>query len=148
MVTISRQNTVRVVFEAIMDGFRQRIQQGARSVLQIRDAGQQVRQSFREVNQEVDTTNRALEGIGQTVKKVVGLMVINKAAKTLINLSTDWVNEYAKTQTAIGDMASLGYESSELLRQTAIDFSNKWAGTTREGFISAAYSIMQKLKQP
>ncbi len=141
MVTISRQNTVRVVFEAIMDGFRQRIQQGARSVLQIRDAGQQVRQSFREVNQEVDTTNRALEGIGQTVKKVVGLMVINKAAKTLINLSTDWVNEYAKTQTAIGDMASLGYESSELLRQTAIDFSNKWAGTTREGFISAAYSI-------
>lgn len=141
MGTISRQNTVRVVFEAIMDGFRQRIQQGARSVLQIRDAGQQVRQSFREVNQEVNATNSTLEGIGQTVKKVVGLMIVNKAAKTLINLSTDWVNEYAKTQTVIGDMASLGYENSELLRQTAIDFSNKWAGTTREGFIAAAYSI-------
>lgn len=70
--------------------------------------------------------------------KSVAVGVIGKA---VVGMGVDMAKEYGKTQTALGEMASLGYEDMETLRNAAIDFSNTWSGTTRKDFISAAYDI-------
>lgn len=51
------------------------------------------------------------------------------------------ISEYGKTQTAMGEIKSLGVEDLEAIRKAAIEFSNTWSGTTREDFISASYDI-------
>lgn len=138
---MSANNTVRVMFEAVMDKFQKNVKQGIKSVLQIGDASKVVSKDFKGVGKEVESVNSSVEKLNRNIKMIAGAVIAKGAAKAIINIGTGFAKEYAKTQTAIGEMASLGYESSELLRETAISFSNKWAGTTREGFISAAYDI-------
>jgi len=45
------------------------------------------------------------------------------------------------TQTAIGELTSLGVEDLESIKAAAVDFSNTWKGTTAPDFITAAYDI-------
>lgn len=66
------------------------------------------------------------------------LKSVNTKFKDFISNS---IIEYGKTQTAFGEMKSLGIENLENIRQVAIDFSNTWSGTTRENFITASYDI-------
>ncbi|BFL02145.1 hypothetical protein K070079E91_44950 [Eisenbergiella porci] len=46
-----------------------------------------------------------------------------------------------ETKRAIGELASLGVQDLGLLEDAAAQFSNKWAGTSKAEFITAAYDI-------
>ena len=46
-----------------------------------------------------------------------------------------------ETRRAIGELASLGVKDLEAVENAARNFSDQWAGTTKAGFISAAYDI-------
>jgi len=46
-----------------------------------------------------------------------------------------------RSQEALGEMASLGYQDLNLLERAASNFSSRFAGTTKPEFIRAAYDI-------
>jgi len=46
-----------------------------------------------------------------------------------------------RTQEALGEMASLGYQDLGLLENAAADFSDRFAGTSKAEYIKAAYDI-------
>ena len=46
-----------------------------------------------------------------------------------------------ETKRAIGELASLGVKDLAALENAATQFSEKWAGTTKSDFITAAYDI-------
>ncbi|RJX35668.1 MAG: phage tail tape measure protein [Desulfarculus sp.] len=51
------------------------------------------------------------------------------------------LRQRAQTETALGDLASLGIKKLEALSEAARDFSNQWSGTTAPQFLTAAYDI-------
>jgi TP901 family phage tail tape measure protein len=46
-----------------------------------------------------------------------------------------------ETKKALGELSSVGVRDLETLEKSARDFSDKWAGTTKSDFITAAYDI-------
>lgn len=46
-----------------------------------------------------------------------------------------------ESQKALGELSSLGIKDLDTLNKSATDFSDKWAGTSKSDFITAAYDI-------
>ncbi|WP_129596035.1 phage tail tape measure protein [Anaerophilus nitritogenes] len=141
---MSSDNRVRVLFEAVMDNFRTNVDRGIREVLEIGNAGERAgersRQGFNRASQGLENMNGLANKFKDTLKTIVKIYI----GKKFIDLGKTFVTEFGKTKTALGEMASLGYdnaESLEYLRQKAIEFSSTWSGTTREEFIQSAYDI-------
>lgn len=131
---MATDNRVRVVFEALTQNFVRNTQAAFGSV---RLFGMNFRQDVNGINAEMDRTSK----LANTLKTAIKAIAVGYVSKQLIGLAKDSAAEYAKTQTALGEMSSLGVKDLESLRKEAIKFSNTWSGTTREQFIQASYDI-------
>lgn len=90
------------------------------------------------------TAMTSLGSIAATVGMAITAAFVMAAAKSIEaieSISEAAVKEYSKTQTSMGEVKSLGVENLEAIRKEAIKFSNTWAGTSRDDFISASYDI-------
>lgn len=87
-----------------------------------------------------EATSKA-EKFSDSLKNVVKAVAIGFVADKVKDFIGKGISEYGKTQTAMGEIKSLGIEDLDTLREAAIEFSNTWSGTTREDFISASYDI-------
>lgn len=155
----SIDHKVRVVFEAVMGNLQQQVRQnvnqirtfgtagqqaGQRASNGIREAGEASQETRDDLQQLVDQlrhVGNAAENMAHKINLALKGLLTGFVAKQIIGFGVSAVNEYGKTQKALGEMASLGYEDLERLRQSAVDFSNVWSGTTRDSFISSAYDI-------
>ncbi len=72
--------------------------------------------------------------------KTYGLIMAAVGAALLTVLSGT-VMATVDTQKALGELASVGIQDLGALEKAGAQFSNKWAGTTKAEFISAAYDI-------
>lgn len=72
------------------------------------------------------------------VKSGTAMMLLGKEVTTAV-LSP--VKATFQTQSAIGELASLGIKDMESLTNSAKKFSDTWSGTTQADFITAAYDI-------
>ncbi len=113
-------NIIKVVFEAAVSNLKNGI---------------------KNVNGEIKKATNATDQFGKSIKTMATLLTAGLVANAVKNFASKAINEYGKTQTALGELASLGIKDLESIRQSAIKFSNTWSGTTREEFISASYDI-------
>lgn len=143
---------VRVVFQAVLGPLEGKLKQTVSSMGKLGTTGKkagkegsqgldQVKRSADHADESLRKTDQSAFNLGKTLKKALTGAAIAYTAKKIINLGESMVKEYGKTQTALGQVASLGYEDLSRLRKAAIDFSNTWSGTTREDFIASAYDI-------
>jgi len=80
----------------------------------------------------LNTTFQKMQNVGATMSTVGGS--IAGAALSTVTATFD-------TQDALGELASLGVKDLGAVEDAARDFSNKWAGTVKSDFITAAYDI-------
>lgn len=128
------KNIVQVFFEASIGNFRRNINLMRQQLTSFGNKGQE----------ELNGVNKKLNQTGEIANKVKGVLKTLTAiyiGKKVFDFGAHAAVEFGKTQTALGEMSSLGYTDLETLRQAAIDFSNQWSGTTRDNFIASAYDI-------
>lgn len=94
------------------------------------------------VRQGIDSTVSSLEKMQTTslniAKKGAALAGTGIAITSALMKPVEATME---TKRAIGELSSLGLQDLKLLENAATEFSNKWAGTTKPQFITAAYDI-------
>lgn len=90
----------------------------------------------------VNETNRKIQALADTSENVMAaggtMMAAGTAMAAAVLLPTKATFE---TKRALGELASVGVTDLHLLEKAAMDFSNKWSGTTTPQFITAAYDI-------
>lgn len=141
------KNAVKDIRNLGLEGARAGIN-ASRGMDDLTDSTDEADESLTDFSYRVSTTGNTLDKTGNAAERFSNKLKVafkgiafGLIAKQVADMGVAMAGEYGKTQTALGEMASLGYENMEVLRQEAIDFSNTWSGTTREGFISAAYDI-------
>lgn len=153
------EHKVRVIFEVITGGLQQQVrqsvnqlrqfgtqgqqagQQASRGLRQAGDASEDANNDLRQLVEQLGRAGNAAEGLSKKINTAFKALLTGYVTKQIIGFGQTAVTEYGKTQTALGEMASLGYEDLEGLRQAAVDFTNVWSGSTRDQFISSAYDI-------
>ena len=94
------------------------------------------------VRKEIDTTVSSLDKLQTKALNMAKQgSVMTGLGSTITNAMMGPVNATNETKKAIGELSSLGLEDLALLENAAIQFSDKWAGTTKSKFITAAYDI-------
>ncbi len=90
----------------------------------------------------VNKTNERLQALANTSKNLMAAGGAMTAAGTAI-LGAVLLPTKAtfETQRALGELASVGVTDLQALEKAAMSFSNKWSGTTKAQFITAAYDI-------
>ncbi|MEN6358279.1 MAG: phage tail tape measure protein [Armatimonadota bacterium] len=73
-----------------------------------------------------------------------GTMMIG-AGLALLALPAGLVASTAATQKALGELASVGVRDFRAMEDAAESFTNKWSGTQKAEFISAAYDVKSAL---
>ncbi len=90
-----------------------------------------------------------MKGTGTDADKLGGKMAgltkkmlpVAIAAGIVVGGFAACVGATIETQSALGELASVGITDMDALSSAAADFSNQWAGTTKPEFIAAAYDI-------
>lgn len=67
--------------------------------------------------------------------------VISNIGRSFLNVGGDIALASFDSQSALGELSSLGIENLDALSASAYDFSNQWSGTTAPEFLTAAYDI-------
>lgn len=94
-----------------------------------------VGQASKNVSASLQGMNEAFNTVAKSGEQIAGLgTAILGAGATLVSTTFD-------TQTALGELASLGVQDMQAINDAAAEFSNTWAGTTKDQFISASYDI-------
>lgn len=153
------EQRVRVIFEAVTHNLEQQLRENINQLRQLGAQGQQAGQragrglrdttdasreaegELRQLLEQFRRTGNAADNLSKKINTAFKAILTGYAAKQFIGFGQTAVTEYGKTQSALGEMASLGYEDLEGLRQAAVDFSNVWSGTSRDAFIHSAYDI-------
>lgn len=153
------EQRVRVIFEAVTHNLEQQLRENINQLRQLGAQGQQAGQragrglrdttdasreaegELRQLLEQFRRTGNAADNLSKKINMAFKAILTGYAAKQFIGFGQTAVTEYGKTQSALGEMASLGYEDLEGLRQAAVDFSNVWSGTSRDAFIQSAYDI-------
>ncbi len=131
------------------------IRKGVVTAIATRDlASEKIRQTTRKlqgINNKVfspvvklkDNASGAIKSISQKLFNLKNAVFTTAVIAGAGVAGTQTIGEAGKTQTAQGEVASLGVGKSglELITKQAVQFSNKWSGTTRSDFISASYDI-------
>jgi hypothetical protein len=73
-----------------------------------------------------------------------GTMMIG-AGLALLAIPTGLVASTAATQKALGELASVGVKDFRAMENAAESFTNKWSGTQKAEFITAAYDVKSAL---
>lgn len=94
------------------------------------------------VDQSLDKTTQKI----QTMQQKAGQMTKSGIALTSFGLdmakaALSPVEATFATQKALGEMSAVGVKDLKALETAATNFSNKWSGTNKADFISAAYDI-------
>ena len=94
------------------------------------------------VNSSVEVLKSGLDKLNNKFKEMSknGFLMVGTGTLISKSLLTPVKATY-ETKKALGELASLGYESLETIENAAKDFSNEFAGTTKSQFITAAYDI-------
>ncbi len=94
------------------------------------------------VNSSVEVLKSGLDKLNNKFKEMskVGFLMIVTGTLISKSLFTPVKATY-ETKKALGELASLGYENLQTIENTAKDFSNEFAGTTKAQFITAAYDV-------
>lgn len=152
MANSNTEYQVRVIFQTVLGN----LERDTRRVIQnLRNVGDSGRRAGREGSEGLDDLSDSADDasdhlrrtedsavrLSNTIKTAFKALVVGYVGKQLVNFGKEAVNEYGKTQKALGEVASLGFQDMEGLESAAVKFSNTWSGTTREDFISAAYDI-------
>lgn len=155
----SLEHKVRVIFEVVTGNLQQRMRQNvnqirnfgttgqaagrqaSRGLAEAGQAGRNTNDELRRLLEQLRRTGNAAETMSRRINTAFKTLLTGFVTKQIFGFGQTAVTEYGKTQTALGEMASLGYEDLEGLRQAAVNFSNVWSGTAREQFISSAYDI-------
>lgn len=111
------------------------------SALSFLKLGNEGKNASKNISNGMNEAINKTEKFSNSLKNVAKAVVIGFVADKAKDFIGKGINEYGKTQTAMGEIKSLGVENLEALRKAAIDFSNTWSGTSREDFISASYDI-------
>lgn len=153
------EQRVRIIFEAVTHDLEQQLRENINQLRQLGAQGQQAGQragrglrdttdasreaegELRQLLEQFRRTGNAADNLSKKINTAFKAILTGYAAKQMIGFGQTAVTEYGKTQSALGEMASLGYEDLEGLRQAAVDFSNVWSGTSRDAFIKSAYDI-------
>lgn len=75
-------------------------------------------------------------------KLTVGLTA---AGAAMLAIPAMLVRATGETQAALGELSSLGVQNLEMMDDAARKFSNRFAGTTKDQFIRAAYTVRSAL---
>lgn len=96
----------------------------------------------RQVDESLDDTTKKLNNMQQNFASMAKQgAAISTAGAQMTKKVLEPVEATFDTQKALGEVASLGLKDLKTLEKAATDFSNTWSGTTKDEFISAAYSI-------
>lgn len=94
------------------------------------------------VTAPADSVVSGMDKVIEKSKQMVKIGAVMKSAGDQITSAVlSPVKATFETTRAIGELSSLGIENMEVLKKSAEDFSNTWAGTTQADFITAAYDI-------
>lgn len=94
------------------------------------------------VRKEIDTTVSSLEKLQTRALNLAKQgSIMTGVGTTITSAIMKPVDATMETKKAIGELSSLGLQDLKLLENAATEFSNKWAGTTKSQFITAAYDI-------
>lgn len=108
------------------------------------------------VMQMIDNLSQPMKGISRKVDESLtsldrlsqGFGTLTQTGTAMGGLGTQMLEGVMKpveatfeTKRAIGELASLGVQDLGRLEEAAVSFSDKWAGTTKADFITAAYDI-------
>lgn len=96
----------------------------------------------KKVNGSIETLKSGIDKLNNKFKEMAksGFLMVGTGTIIAKSLLTPVKATY-ETKKALGELASLGYESLETIENAAKDFSNEFAGTTKSQFITAAYDI-------
>jgi TP901 family phage tail tape measure protein len=73
-----------------------------------------------------------------------GTMMVGAGA-ALLTIPSALVASTAATQKALGELASVGVEKMQAIENAAEGFTNRWAGSNKAEFITAAYDVKSAL---
>lgn len=92
-------------------------------------------QASKNVSASLQGMDEAFGRVARSGEQIAGLgTAILGAGASLVSATFD-------TQTALGELASLGVQDLQAISDAAAEFSGTWAGTTKDQFISASYDI-------
>ncbi|HBR04049.1 MAG TPA: phage tail tape measure protein [Ruminiclostridium sp.] len=94
------------------------------------------------INSLLGYTNTSVMGLSQNMASMTlesGAMI--GAGAAIAKAAILPVEATFATQNALGELASLGIENFSALENAATSFTTKWAGTTKDEFLTAAYDI-------
>lgn len=92
-------------------------------------------QVSKNVSASLQGMDEAFHKVAQSGEQIAGFgTAILGAGASLVSATFD-------TQTALGELASLGVQDLQAINDAAAEFSDTWAGTTKDQFISASYDI-------
>ncbi len=111
------------------------------AVKETQDLGNKGEKAGNKLNDGMKTAGEGTQKLISYLQTAVKLIAIGFVVDKLKDFSFAITKEYGKTQTALGELASLGVQDLEAVREAAIDFSNTWSGVVREDFVTAAYDI-------
>jgi len=99
---------------------------------------QRVEKNFQSLSKKSDQLASRMQASTKTFFAGIGMMGAGMAA---LAIPASFVKSTFETKKAIGELASLGIEDLESIENAARSFSNEFAGTTTDQFITAAYDI-------
>ncbi|HOP40235.1 MAG TPA: phage tail tape measure protein [Geobacteraceae bacterium] len=99
---------------------------------------QRVEKNFQSLSKKSDQLASRMQASTKTFFAGIGMM---GAGMATLAIPASFVKSTLDTKKALGELASLGIEDLESIENAARSFSNEFAGTTTDQFITAAYDI-------
>ncbi|MCP4162599.1 MAG: phage tail tape measure protein [Deltaproteobacteria bacterium] len=94
------------------------------------------------IQKQVKSTNRSVGALSMGMAKLAKLMLpLAIAAGIVVGAFGACTASTIATQSALGELASVGISDMQALSNEAEKFSDTWAGTTKPQFLAAAYDI-------
>jgi TP901 family phage tail tape measure protein len=94
------------------------------------------------VRKEIDTTVSSIEKMqAKALNMAKQGALMTGLGSTITNAVMQPVNATMETKRAIGELSTVGVNDLIRLENAATEFSNKWAGTSKSQFITAAYDV-------
>ncbi|MCE5322377.1 phage tail tape measure protein [bacterium] len=106
-------------------------------------------QNATRVQSSMQSLDASVEAAGLNMTRNLGLIekgtTMVGAGLALLAIPTGLVASTVATQTALGELASVGVKDFRAMEDAAESFTNQWAGTNKAEFITAAYDVKSAL---
>jgi len=106
-------------------------------------------QNATRIQSSMQSLDSSVEAAGANMTRNLGFIekgtMMIGAGLAMLAIPTGLVASTAATQTALGELASVGVKDFRAMEDAAESFTNKWAGTNKAEFITAAYDVKSAL---